>query len=267
MGLNIGASPVDNVMLGTRQVDKIMLGTSLVWEAIKGDRLMGWRDITDTSVEVAEINPDTGTVVSILGTISNVVANSAGVDFGGTTKRAFCTFKRNGDSEYGVGEISLKNAAIINFIPDVYTTNAGAGIGGNANTLMASRWDRPLEERNQDTLAVTRTGAGRVYVENFDGVGEYDVCLAVKSDTETGEGGYWNVYFSGLNKGVGATGPDMRYLVSFGGTASRYFDRHRRSISGGVKYTIEELQVPPERRTVINTVDFTGNAYTIFGIK
>ena len=229
---------------------------------------MGWRDATDTSIEVAEINPDTGTVVSILGTISNVVANSAGVDFGGTTKRAFCTFKRNGDSEYGVGEISLKNATIINFIPDVYTTNAGAGIGGNANTLMTSRWSDFLTERNQDTLAVTRTGGDRVYIENFDGVGEHDGGLAVRSDTETGEGGYWTVSFGGLgNSGMGASGSDMRYMTSFGGTAFRYFDRNRKSVSGNVKYLIEELQVPPDRRTVINTVNFTGSAYNLFGIK
>ena len=262
MGLNIGASPVDNVMFGTQQVDKIMLGSSLVWEAIQGDRLMGWRDSTSTTLEIVELNPDTGAVVSIIGTISNVYANDAGVDFGGTTKRAFCTFRRSGDSGYGVGEISLKNAAVINFLPDVYTTNSGAGIGGNANILMTSRWSDYLTERNQDSLAVTKTGAGRVYVQNFDGVGEYDGGLAVRSDTESGEGGYWTVSFNGLSKGIGATGSNMRYLTSFGGTDSRYFDSNR-----DVENVIEELQVPPDNRTVINTVAFSGDAFSLFGIK
>lgn len=266
MGLNIGASPADNVMLASQQVDKVMLGASLVWEAIKGDRLMGWRKAASASVEIAEINPDTGAVITVIGTIPSIVPDT-GTDFGGTRKRAFCTLKRSGDSGYGVGEMSLKNAAVLRFVPDVYTTNTGAGIGGNADILMTSRWSQPLTERNPDTLAVTRTGSGQAYVERFDGVGETPGALAVSSDEESGYGGYKKISFSGLSAAGGSSGSSMRDMTSFGGTASRYFDRNRRTVSGEVKYTIEELQVPPDNRTVIDTVDFTGNAYHLFGVK
>lgn len=263
MSLAFGALQLDNCMIGSFQVDRAMIGTDEVWSAIKGNRLFGRRRIDSTTIEIVELNPDTAAVISVIGNITNIAATNAGLDFGGSKKRAFFAGKYNNDAAFGLGEFNLKNASVIRYLPAQYSSNSHLGIGGNADYLVTSGSGRYLAERNQDTLAIIREGTKYIYVHYFDGVGHLTPCVG--TDTSDDKDARREFDFATLSGGGGAASTSYRYDGSFAGLDTRFFCNRTDTTTGN----ITEYPTPPRAgMTQIQRVNWPSSVtYSLFGVK